>query len=194
MADYLEVWAGPTPDSVPLDTARVTLGRASTNHLTMADPKASRLHAILERVGSAWCVRDLSSRNGTFVNGERISSEQPLTNGDEIRIGDTRLVFRSTSVDPGLQTIADVDVCVPELTRRERDVLEALCRPLLSHESLPEPATTKEIAAALVVTQAAVRQHLLRLYDKFAIYDTTNRRRSQLAREALRRGVIRPHQ
>src|SRR5262249_58456805 len=91
---------------------------------------------------------------------------------------------------PGRQTAAATDAPIPDLTRRERDVLEALCAPLLSHNVVREPATTKEIAAALVVTEAAVRQHLIRLYDKFGIYDEDSRRRSALAREALRRGVL----
>jgi hypothetical protein len=57
----------------------------------------------------------------------------------------------------------------PELTRRELDVLTSLCRPALSDEAFVAPATAREIAADLVVTEAAVKQHLLRLYQKFRI-------------------------
>ena len=46
----------------------------------------------------------------------------------------------------------------PELTRRERDVLVALCRPALGEGVFTEPATVREIAAELVVTDAAVKQ------------------------------------
>jgi hypothetical protein len=79
---------------------------------------------------------------------------------------------------------------VQELTRRERDVLLALCRPVLDGDVFTEPASVREIAAALVVTEAAVKQHLLHLYDKFGIDDPGTRRRLLLAREAMRRGAV----
>ena len=46
------------------------------------------------------------------------------------------------------------------------------------------------IAEQLVVTEAAVKQHLLRLYDKFGVYDSGERRRVRLANEAIRRGAV----
>ena len=79
---------------------------------------------------------------------------------------------------------------LPELTRRERDVLVALCGPLLSDEVFAEPASVREIARALVVTDAAVKQHLLNLYDKFGIDTAAGRRRVILAKEAIQRGAI----
>jgi len=78
---------------------------------------------------------------------------------------------------------------VPKLTRRERDVLAALCRPVGSGAAYTEPASIREIAAALFVSDAAVKQHLLRLYDKFEIYSGEPRRRIRLANEALRLGL-----
>ena len=82
------------------------------------------------------------------------------------------------------------DTTAPELTRRERDVLAALCRPLLDDELFTPPASVHEIALALVVTDAAVKQHLGHLYDKFEIAETGAKRRVALAREAIRRGAI----
>jgi tetratricopeptide (TPR) repeat protein len=79
---------------------------------------------------------------------------------------------------------------LPELTRRERDVLVALCSPALEQNVFTEPASVREIAEALVVTEAAVKQHLLHLYDKFAIPETGERRRVRLAKEAIRRGAV----
>lgn len=79
---------------------------------------------------------------------------------------------------------------LPELTRRERDVVVALCRPALDGDVFTEPATVREMAQELVVTDAAIKQHLLHLYDKFEIPADGANRRTALAREAIRRNVI----
>lgn len=78
---------------------------------------------------------------------------------------------------------------LPELTPRERDVLVALCRPATSSELFVEPSSVREIAALLEVSEAAVKQHLLNLYEKFDI-DGDERRRVALARAAMRTGVV----
>jgi tetratricopeptide (TPR) repeat protein len=78
----------------------------------------------------------------------------------------------------------------PELTRRERDVLAALCAPIAAADVFAEPASVRDIADALVVTEAAVKQHLLHLYDKFGIAEAGGRRRVRLAREAVRSGAV----
>jgi hypothetical protein len=80
---------------------------------------------------------------------------------------------------------------MPELTRREIDVVAALCQPALSDEAFVAPATAREIAADLVVTEAAVKQHLLRLYQKLRISEGPNRR-VRLANEIMALGLVRP--
>ena len=82
------------------------------------------------------------------------------------------------------------ETTAPEVTRRERDVLVALCRPLKDDEVFTSPASVHEIAGALVVTDAAVKQHLAHLYDKFEIREAGAKRRLALAREAIRLQVV----
>ena len=77
----------------------------------------------------------------------------------------------------------------PRLTPREIDVLMVLCRPMVSGDPFPEPVSVRQMASELFVTEAAVKQHLLNLYDKFAI-PTAGDRRVRLANEALRRGAV----
>lgn len=77
-----------------------------------------------------------------------------------------------------------------ELTRREKDVLVALCRPLSTEDVVAQPASVREIAAELVVTEAAVKQHLIHLYDKLGIAEGGERRRVTLAREAVKLGLV----
>ena len=188
MAAQIEVISGVRSWRVPLTADRVTVGKAVENDLPLEDdPTASRLHAVLERFSAGWCVSDLGSSNGTSINGERIWASHRLQHGDEIRIGQTRLVFH----DPlaAAATLTQADEAPPSLTTRERDVLVALCRPLLARDMFTEPATTQAIAEELVITQAAVKQHLANLYDKFGV-GAEGARRSRLANEALRRGAI----
>jgi DNA-binding NarL/FixJ family response regulator len=76
------------------------------------------------------------------------------------------------------------------VTQRERDVLLALCRPLLAGDAFTEPASIRAIAAELVISQAAVKQHLARLYRKFGVGDSGAKRRVQLANAALASGAV----
>jgi pSer/pThr/pTyr-binding forkhead associated (FHA) protein len=187
--DHLEMWVGGTVDRIPLRGEAVTIGQAATNDVPVPfDRTVSRVHAVLERVASRWSVRDLSSRNGTFVNGTRIWAQQPLRAGDEIRVGSVRFVVRLDDASThGDETVGAETG--PVLTRREREVLVALCSPMFSGDVFREPASTRQIASALVITEAAVKQHLSRLYDKFGIYEQEGRR-VRLANEAIRRGAV----
>ena len=142
---------------------------------------------VLERYGPAWAVRDVGSRNGTHVNGELLLGERTLKADDEIRIGQTRLVFRN---DEHSTTPTDAAKAPPTLTRREHDVLIALCRPLFSEDLFTEPATVREIAAELVVSETAVKQHLSNLYGKFDVEVDGERRRAGLANAAVRQGAV----
>lgn len=190
MNAFLEVWRPAGADLVQLTVERLTIGRAPGNDIVLADDgQVSRTHAVLERLGAGWSVRDVSSRNGTFVNGTRVSGETRVGPGDELRIGRTRIVLRAerTADDPGM---TEAQAPPPQLTPRERDVLIALFAPMASPEMFTEPASTRQIAQALWVSEAAVKQHLLRLYDKFGVAGDGERRRTRLANEALRRGAI----
>jgi DNA-binding CsgD family transcriptional regulator len=189
MGGYLEVWTPAGRELVALEGGRLTLGSDAANDLALAaDPTLSRLHAVLERYGAGWCVRDLDSRNGTFVNGQRVWRERPLRPGDELRVGATRLVYRNEEPSGGQATQASDPP--PQLTRREREVLVVLCRTVLGGAAFTEPASIREIADALVISEAAVKQHLAHLYDKFGIHGGGERRRVRLANEALRRGAV----
>jgi len=173
MKAYVQTTTGP----VALDGESTTLGRAERNDVCLCHDSVSRLHAVLEFRSGTWCVRDVSSRNGTWVNGERLFAERVLRDGDEIRLGAVRLVFRHAPD-------------VPDLTRPERDVLVALFRNGAEHPRT-EPASTREIAMALVLTEAAVKVHLRSLYRAFDVPANAPQRRARLLDEAIRRGALR---
>jgi DNA-binding CsgD family transcriptional regulator len=190
MADYLEVWAGGRQELVPLEGERLTVGRTDNNDVVLADERVSRLHAAFERVAGEWLVRDLGSRNGTFVDGDRVLATRPVRPGQEIRIGEIALFLRREGTGAVTREPTVADKAAPALTPRERDVLMALCRPAFSGSPFTEPASVKEIAKELYVTDAAVKQHLDSMYKKFGLHEGEENRRVRLANEAIRRGAV----
>jgi ATP/maltotriose-dependent transcriptional regulator MalT len=146
----------------------------------------------LENLGSAWSIRDLGSRNGTYLNGDKISAERVLRSGDELRVGTSRLIFwevKQAGEASAKDETVSAEPAPPRLTRRELEVLVVLCRPLVSDDPFPGPASVRDMALELFVTEAAIKQHLQNLYDKFAI-PAEAERRVRLANEAIRRGAV----
>ncbi len=156
--------------------------------IVLDDSTVSGLHVLLERVGAAWLLRDVGSRNGTRLNGERVDGQRRLRDGDEIIAGRSRILFRDRA---GMRRPATDRLATPpaNLTRMERRTLVELCRPLLSHNAFQPPASVREIAARLFVGKNAVQAHLTSLYGKFDIPEGGDRR-VHLANEALQRGAV----
>src|SRR5579875_3750385 len=168
-----------------------TIGRGARVDVRLDDPTVALLHAEIVRRGPYAYVTDLGlSRNGTRVNG-RLVARRTLEEGDVLSFGAARCRVFGFAPE---EFAAEVELrrpAAPELTRRELDVVTSLCRPALSDEAFVAPATAREIAADLVVTEAAVKQHLLRLYQKFRIPEGANRR-VRLANEVVALGLVRP--
>jgi hypothetical protein len=80
--------------SVDIPLAGLTIGRERANLLSIHDSLASRQHARIDYAAGAWVITDLSSSNGTYVNGMRIT-RQALQPGDQIQIGGVVLVFQA---------------------------------------------------------------------------------------------------
>ena len=81
--------------SLPDTWERVSFGRSMASTVSLAwDEEVSRSHAELSRVGDDWALADDGlSRNGSFINGERVSGRRRLRDGDELRFGDTLVRF-----------------------------------------------------------------------------------------------------
>jgi pSer/pThr/pTyr-binding forkhead associated (FHA) protein len=191
MSSHLEIWKPSGRDLFELSGQRVTIGNASTNLVSLNhDATVSRVHAVLENLGFAWSIRDVGSRNGTYLNGEKISAERVLRSGDELRMGSSRLIFWEVKqTDHDETETVEPSQRPPRLTPRELEVLVVLCRPLVSGNPFPELASVRQMATELFVTEAAIKQHLQNLYDKFAV-PAEGERRVRLANEAIRRGAV----
>jgi len=168
-----------------------TIGRGKSVDVRLEHPSVSKLHAEIVRRGPYAYVSDLGlSRHGTRVNG-KVVAQRLLENGDVLSFGAQRCRIGGLTVEDAAPEAELRRYATPELTRREIDVVAALCKPGLSDDAFVTPATAKDIAADLVVTEAAVKQHLLRLYQKLKIAEGPNRR-VRLANEVVARGLVRP--
>jgi hypothetical protein len=85
----------PDGRRVPLGEQTMVLGRMADCDVVVADPRSSRRHAEIRPSGSGFVITDLGSMNGTLVNGAPIR-EQPLADGDDIRLGNTMLRFEAS--------------------------------------------------------------------------------------------------
>jgi hypothetical protein len=178
-------------DVIPLSRDVTTVGRGCCVDVRLDDPSVSGLHAEIIRRGHYAYVTDLGlSRNGTRVNG-RLVARRVLQDGDVLTFGSARCRVGGIAAEDLAAEVELSRSAAPELTRRELDVVTSLCRPALSDEAFVAPGTAREIAVDLVVTEAAVKQHLLRLYQKFRIPEGPNRR-VRLANEVVALGLVRP--
>lgn len=175
---------------IPLMAEVSTVGRGGAVSVRLNSPGVSRLHAELIRRGPFLYVSDVGlSRNGTFLNGEPVV-QALLTDGDVVSFGGARTRVAGTA----LAGPADVPVTSGSVTERlvsgrEADVLVALCRPAYAGTAFAEPGTAQAIAEDLVVTEAAVKQHLIRLYSKFDILPGPARR-TRLANAVIAAGIL----
>jgi pSer/pThr/pTyr-binding forkhead associated (FHA) protein len=139
----------PTGDVFDREIQRdeTQMGKGPRNDIVIADPAVSSAHALIISNGEGYTVKDLSSRNGTFVNGERISEPRLLRHGDVIGLGLSKLTFRlSDQGDTGL-------IQSPEITA-------AILRPG------PPPLTQEELANAISSAGLVPSADVQRLLDK----------------------------
>src|SRR5215468_5864449 len=93
MDPRLAVVTGPLSGrTYPLTEAEFSIGRGASNQLCVTDRLMSRLHCLIRRDPDGFTIRDLDSRNGTFVNGVPVT-ERPLKHGDQISIAASVFVF-----------------------------------------------------------------------------------------------------
>jgi hypothetical protein len=190
---HLELHHAGAVRLVPLPADQLTIGRAPANELAIGSRRVSRLHAVIEHFPSGWAIRDLGSTNGTAVNGRALRRSRILHDGDRIEIGPARLVFRSPAEDLSVRTVSTAPPpAPPSLTRREHDVIDALCRPFTEGgAAFADAPSLRQLATELSLSESAVKKHLANLYDKFDLVGNDDRRRSRLASEAVRRRAYR---
>jgi predicted component of type VI protein secretion system len=180
---------------VPLEgKATLTIGRGSGCDVRLPwDDRVSRVHAALERVGSDWTlVDDGLSRNGTFLNGDRLTGRRRLRDGDTFVLGSTSFRFRDTSRGATqLTKVGEQLVTSASLSPTQRQIVTALCRPYKHDDPYATPASNQQIADELFLSVDAVKTHLRLLFQKFQIEDLPqNQKRVKLVERVLGLGLI----
>ena len=176
------------------DAHRLTVGRAAANTCALPwDAELSRVHAEFTLMAAEWTIADEGlSRNGTFVNGERLRGRRRLRDQDMIALGRTQILFRSPLTAAQIETDSPSEAAVaPALSAAERRVLIALCRPLKDANAPVAPASNRDIAAELNVGVDAVKANLRRLFAVFGVEDVPqNRKRARLVELAFKTGAV----
>jgi hypothetical protein len=180
---------------LPQDSARATIGRHSECDVALAwDPEVSRLHALVERVGTEWTfVDDGLSSNGSFINGSRVMGRHRLKDGDRLCCGETVLIYRDPVAHDAASTArASQQADSVMLTATQRKILIALCRPV-SSSAFATPATNKQIAEDVFLSVDAVKAHLRVLFERLGLDELPqNEKRARLATHVLAAGILAP--
>jgi pSer/pThr/pTyr-binding forkhead associated (FHA) protein len=129
------------------DQDRVKIGREKDSDLQIDHPTLSRQHAIIERQGPAYTIRDLGSQNGTAVNGKTVPGPVALNEADEIQLGEFTVIFHggaAAAADvPLVQNQAAYAVFGQTLQVRPGDENEVRERSAAVHAHLVEDASKR---------------------------------------------------
>ena len=179
------------------DARELTIGRHRECNVELDwDQQVSGLHAQLQNSAGHWLVMDDGlSRNGTFVNGERVVGRRRLDDSDQIEVGKTLLIFRRPEESRSRSSTLGVEAVRPELSEAQRRVLVALCRPYRDGAAFARPAANQEIADELFLSVAAVKTHLRALFQRFEVDGLPqNEKRVRLVQRALDSGSVTPRE
>jgi pSer/pThr/pTyr-binding forkhead associated (FHA) protein len=181
--------------TVEAGTEELWVGRGESADLRLGwDEEVSGLHAQIEVVrDECTLVDDGLSRNGSFVNQERVHGRRRLRDGDTIRFGKTTVVFRRPgSGRTGEETVIATEApAAATISPAQRKVLLALCRPYKDGSNFATPATNQEIGDELHLSVDAVKTHMRALFEKLGVGDLPqNQKRVALVERALQTGAV----
>lgn len=162
---------GPTPGAIyELEDDEINIGRGSKNQIVIRDDEVSREHCRLVRVGDDFEVVDLNSSNGTFINGQRVTTARLLHPGTIIELGDSitleyeRFNYTFSASQPAAQTRASQTVEAIEV--RQKHYLLMTMGPSVGHTyPLRDVIITigRDLSNDIVIEDAEISRYHLRL-------------------------------
>jgi pSer/pThr/pTyr-binding forkhead associated (FHA) protein len=178
------------------DAAELWVGRSEAAGLRIDwDEEVSALHAQIEVVGDECTLLDDGlSRNGSFVGEERVHGRRRLRDGDTLRFGRTRVLYRRPGeTAPEATVVATEMPAAAAVSPGQRRVLIALCRPFKDGSAFASPPTNQAIAEELHLSVDAVKTHMRALFERLGVEDLPqNRKRVALVERALQSGIVAP--
>ena len=174
--------------------AELWVGRGGSADVRLEwDEEVSALHAQIEVVrDECTLVDDGLSRNGSFVNEERVHGRRHLRDGDSLRFGRTVVTYRRPGEDaPEATAVASEMPAAATVSPAQRKVLVVLCRPYKDGDSFATPATNQQIGEELHLSVDAVKTHMRALFEKLGVGDIPqNQKRVALVERALQSGIV----
>ena len=162
--------------ALPVSAGTTTVGRSRTSHLWINHASVSRHHAVLAVIGDTWLIRDLGSRNGTFLNNTRVR-EEGFRLGDRLRFGAVEALV--VPDEPTAKTLLSEDPEATGSARRSTSRRRAAKTVDLSTLSPAETAvlrllleglTEQKIADALGKKYYTVHNQVQSIYEKLNVH------------------------
>jgi pSer/pThr/pTyr-binding forkhead associated (FHA) protein len=176
--------------------AELWVGRGEAAGLRIDwDEEVSALHAQIEIVGGECTLLDDGlSRNGSFVGEERVHGRRRLRDGDTLRFGRTRVLFRRPGESAPEATVVAAEMpTAAAVSPGQRRVLIALCRPFKDGSNFATPPTNQAIAEELYLSVDAVKTHMRALFERLGVEALPqNQKRVALVERALQSGIVAP--
>ncbi|MEY4242557.1 MAG: hypothetical protein RLZZ245_142 [Verrucomicrobiota bacterium] len=96
MSHSLSELEAPNGERIAVRTSPCLIGRAHESNIRLPVPSISRRHALLASSDGGWWLMDIGSKDGTWLNGRRLSHAEKIAPGDVIGLGGMRLIFRES--------------------------------------------------------------------------------------------------
>ncbi len=158
---------------IPLISGNVwKIGRTEQNAVVLLDDMVSRNHAVIQQLdGGEFFLIDMGSRNGSFVNGRRLTAPVALRDGDRLSFGEARLRFRNPAQLPAASAAARVSPDTPArgetVALFKRDNVSVLVVDIRGFTVLAQKIDA-ELLSRLVSTWFAEADRIIRDYSGMA--------------------------
>jgi pSer/pThr/pTyr-binding forkhead associated (FHA) protein len=158
---------------LPIKVPVANIGRGDYNDVVIADPSVSTMHAKLQRRDAVWILTDLGSTNGTFVEGERLNGEMPLSPGTTLKFGDVAALFEPLDdlVRPERRdrtqmmeriTVPDPVAAAPSAAETAAEIPKPRPRPRRPiHVAPPRPKSPSTLTVVGLIVLVAILAYLL---------------------------------
>ncbi|HAL93011.1 MAG TPA: hypothetical protein DCM68_08320 [Verrucomicrobia bacterium] len=144
------------PKDIELTGEPLTIGRSREADIPLLDDKVSRAHCGIRLSNGEFYLKDIKSRNGTFVNGQRVEDTAKLKAGDRIQVGSTIFVLESASTqEDAAKGLASVQSSMDDgkgYTTILKEIVEDLAPAAAAAEQPPAAKPSIKVAPSIKIS------------------------------------------